>query len=444
MNINIGKLIKKYKIILYLVIIIGFLFIFKHISKNNNIEGYQNSAFAYNKPKSYSNPNGDLVWTGYKICMDEVGNVELKKLNESCSSGYTEQKKINYGWVSKNSKTWNKILWEYNTYKKHNFLFLERFKEAFSKQNNTKWLSIINDDKFDNDENNKTKSLKQLGQEYTRITTIWETPLFDTNKRSDDYAYHEKLWNTYPKQPRNMSPHDLLDKFIYGDINEESKIIRIGYKDSKGKIIKNNYDQYYPLSNFKKQYDNDNSDITTLYGWIKNKITNYRHHHESEYFWYRNGNSNWNGPYDKFDLLKHYQSGKFNDKSFIVRSTAWIEHLNKVDESNAVQFYELGENLAFKDNNNRKSLNAADNPWDGKVGVKTKNGNTTTSTDLYDWIQKNKSTKEDGSWPSHRKPAKTSSNPKFTATFSKLGKVLNLWLSPKKYIFLFLLSFRKL
>ena len=130
MNINIGKLIKKNKIILYLVIIIGSLLIFKHIRKNNTIEGYQNKVFGADKPKSYSNPDGNLRWAAYKICMDESDSVEIKPIQDSCTQGYQEQKKINYGWVDGTSEKWKKIEWEHQKYKNNNFHYLEKFKNS--------------------------------------------------------------------------------------------------------------------------------------------------------------------------------------------------------------------------------------------------------------------------------------------------------------------------
>ena len=47
-----------------------------------------------------------------------------------------------------------------------------------------------------------------------------------------------------------MSPYDLLDKYIEGKIKDNS-IIRIGYYQNN--IIKNNYDNHYPLQYFQAQ-----------------------------------------------------------------------------------------------------------------------------------------------------------------------------------------------
>ena len=75
------------------------------------------------------------------------------------------EKKINYGWVDSTSEKWKKIEWEHQKYGNNNFDYMEKFKDSISKQNNTKWLSIINDDKFvSNDPTNKISKLKQLSK----------------------------------------------------------------------------------------------------------------------------------------------------------------------------------------------------------------------------------------------------------------------------------------
>ena len=321
-------------------------------------------------------------------------------------------KKINYGWVDGTSEKWKKIEWEHQKYKNNNFHYLEKFKHSISKQNNTKWLSIINDDKFvSNDPTNKISKLKQLSKEWDRITSIWNNDINDKGNK-DNYSYHEKLWNLYPKEPRNMSPYDLLDKYIKGKINDNSKIIRIGYYQGNN-IIKNNYDNHYPLQYFQAQNTTD----VGLFPWLKRKLNEKRDLEESIYFWYKNGNSNWNGPYDKYQLLKHYQSGKFNDKSYIVRSTGDNKSLSKFDKSKPIQFYQLGQNLASDNSNNRLSFE--NESWNQK-GVTEKDnifsnnddfsGFYVDEYDLYDWIQQNKSTKEDGSWPMHRPPGERIQN----------------------------------
>lgn len=402
MNINIGKLIKKYKIILYLVIIIGSLLLFKHIFKKNTIENYSNSNFEADR-----GDNSNLVWAGYQICasQDKKSNVVTKKLDEICEvdkhNTYPFQQNVHYGWKDKTKLPFKKIKWEKNKIDIPELVNMEKFKASITKQAKKSWISIIHDDQWK--VNSGTNKLKNLEDEWTRMTNLWSIDPVDRGGENK-YAYHQKCWNTHPKQPRNMSPYELLNKFISGEINENSNIMRKAHYETKldgteGKV-KNNRDDYYPLKYFQHGF----TESQGLYPWLKTKLNEKRNIEESKYFWYKNGDEKWKGPYDKYQLLKKYQSGDFHDSSLIIRSTSNNKTLNKIDKANTIKFHQLGENLAYDNNNNRKHY--GEEIWNPS-GISEKNGDTKTYYDLYGWIQKNASSKEDGSWPYHRKPKDT-------------------------------------
>jgi len=409
MNINIGKLIKKYKIILYLVIIIGSLLLFKHISKKNTIENYSNSSFGDNK-----NTQSNLVWASYKICASKnKSSSKTRNLNESCDDYDIEpiEQIVNYGWKDKTKLPFEKIEWEKNIIHNNGLKNMEKFKASITKQAKKSWIPIIHDDQWK--VRGGTNKLKNLEDEWTRMTKLWETNVKDRGENT--YAYHQKHWNTHPKQPRNMSPYELLNKFITGEIDENSNIMRKAYyeTDPNGNVraVKNNRDDYYPLKYFEYQTNQG------LYPWLQNKQTEKRNIEESKYFWYKNGDEKWQGPYDKYQLLKKYQSGDFQDRSLIIRSTGSNKTLNKIDKANSIKFHQLGENLAYDNNNNRN--NYWKEEWN-KKGISEKTGHTKKYYDLYGWIQKNASNKEDGSWPYHRKPKDTNLGQKDYKTINNL------------------------